>query len=475
MPSSLEDLLASVAGLRSEVAGLVGEYEGRAMPDEVHADMNAKADEIRSQNALIKDLQARHALLDELAGDPTNVENERSAPQIQARRPGSAAGINIWDLSTVRNTLAGHDVGELRERTMRALEISGIDAANQENIRSLVEDTSPEYGSNVAKHILITGSPAYRSAFRKRLAGEALTSDEIRAMSLTGAAGGFATIPYQLDPTIIKTGALAINPLREISRNVQIAGTNVWKGVSSGAVVASYDTEGSAVSDDSPTYAQPSITCHPARAFVPYTFELGEDYPGLLNDLGGLMAEAKLTLEANKMVLGTGTGEPFGIITRATTTVATASVATFARGDLDLLDNALPARYQQNASIIGNRVILNRVPAMDTTNGNTLFGPGAQLSQPRGTSTRMRYDILGLPTYQVSDMVSTTTTGSKIMVEGDFNQYVIVDRIGAMVEQIQNLFDPTTALPTGKRGLLLHWRSGADVTNAAAFRTLVVA
>lgn len=472
---TLEQLIAELEAKRSRLAELDTEHQNRSMDATAQTEWDTLSTEVDAIVPQIAAIQARSARLTELAGVDTNTEHYRAAPN--TRRAGVATGDDIWDLSTVRSNGFGEGSSrDLQDRAIRAIEASTFNVRGisnedvQANVASLLES---DEGGEIATRILTTGSPLYRSAFRKTLLGRPLDSDEIRAMSLTGANGGFATLPYQFDPTIIKTGALAINPLREISRSVQISGTNTWKGVSSGAVVASFDAEASVVSDDSPTLAQPSITCYPARAFVPYSFELGEDYPGLIGDLGGLIAEAKDTLEANKFTVGTGTGEPFGIITRATTTVTAGGTAAFARADLDALDNALPARYQANAKLMANRVQANRIRSLDTTSGNVLWGPQAQLSNGIGVSKLLAAKVLGYDLYQNTDMSAVLTTGAKIMVEGDFQQYVIVDRIGMQVELVSNLFDPTTGRPTGQRGILAHWRVGADVTNALAFRTLV--
>ncbi len=472
MPKSVEELVAEAAGLRSRIQEIASEYEGRAFSAEAKTEVEELRSQLAANTELTDELRSRQAMLDEIAGKPEHVEHERTVPQI--RRSNVARGEDIFDVSSIRSAAFGGGVDrELRERALRAVEISGLGDQQRSRLEGLIEADPAGYGA----HILLTGSPAYRSGFAKLVTGrgDARTTDELRAMSLTGAAGGFATLPYVLDPSLVKTGNLAINPLRGISKIVQIVGTGKWRGITVGAVVASYDAEASVVSDDAPTFAQPEISTFPARAFVPFSYEVGEDYNGsLLSDLGDLISDAKDTLEANKFVLGAGTGEPAGVVTGATVTVDTAGIGAFARGDLDTLDNALPSRYQANARIIGNRGILGRIRAFDTTNGNTLYGPNAQLGVATGTEARVSMTPLGIPAYQVTDMVNSVAANSKILIEGDFASFVIVDRIGLQVEYIQNLFDPATGRPTGQRGVMAHWRSGSGVINAQAFRTLNV-
>jgi hypothetical protein len=48
---------------------------------------------------------------------------------------------------------------------------------------------------------------------------------------------------------------------------------------------------------------------------------------------------------------------------------------------------------------------------------------------------------------------ATTSTGSEIMIVGDFRTcYTIVGRIAMMMEIVQRLFGPTNRFPTGQRG-----------------------
>ncbi|HZM74660.1 MAG TPA: hypothetical protein VFC19_02980 [Candidatus Limnocylindrales bacterium] len=60
------------------------------------------------------------------------------------------------------------------------------------------------------------------------------------------------------------------NPFLQIARQVNV-NNNVWKGITSAGVTWSFDTEAAAVSDDSPTLAQPTVTVFMARGFIPYS------------------------------------------------------------------------------------------------------------------------------------------------------------------------------------------------------------
>ncbi len=105
----------------------------------------------------------------------------------------------------------------------------------------------------VAKHYLELGSPEYEDGFKRYMR----TGEHRTALSTTGQNGGYF-IPFFLDPTVIFTNTGTVNPFRQISRVVTI-GSNVWHGISSDAVTAAFSAEAAEVTDNSPTFSQPTI------------------------------------------------------------------------------------------------------------------------------------------------------------------------------------------------------------------------
>ena len=97
------------------------------------------------------------------------------------------------------------------------------------------------------------------------------------AMAIGSSTTGGAMVPTDLDPTIILTNAGSSNVIRNAAREVTITAGNVWHGVSSDGVTISWDSEGSEVSDDSPTLAAPSITAHQAQGLVRGSVQVWDD------------------------------------------------------------------------------------------------------------------------------------------------------------------------------------------------------
>lgn len=377
---------------------------------------------------------------------------------------------NPWDTSEMRGFGTQN---ELRSRACDAIERMPFASDKvREVATNLVERDG---GRRMADMVLGTTSPEYTNVFTKlvrskgQLAG--LTGPEInayeRAMSLTDTAGGFM-VPFQLDPSVILTANGSVNQVRQIARVVTATG-DVWNGISSAGVTGSWDAEAAQVSDDAPTLAQPSIPAVKAQVFVPVSHEVLADASGLANEVANMIAFEKDRLESVAFVTGSGSGEPTGIITALTggsSVVGSATTDTFAVGDVYALDSALPARFAANGSWLAHRAIYNLMRRFDTNGGAALWG---YLNEAR------KSELLGRPDYvaEAMDNSITALSDNLVLLFGDFQNYVIADRIGTTISYIPHLFG-ANGRPTGQSGWHAYFRVGADSVNDAAFRLLNV-
>lgn len=387
---------------------------------------------------------------------------------------------NPWDVSEIRTY--GRSKGavnqELRARALSAIErMSGAD----DRIRSAGTDIVEKWDdgdARIAKMVLATSSPEYLRAWSKCASDRKhlLTVEEQRAMeramSLTDTAGGYL-VPFQLDPTVIITSNGSRNQIRQVARQV-IATGDVWNGVSSGAVSWSWDAESSETSDDSTTFAQPTVPVYTARGFVPITVEAMNDEANVTMEVARLLAFGKDTLEATAFAVGTGSGQPTGIVTALaaaspSVTVAPTTAETFASADVYKVDSALPARYRPDASWLANRGIYNAIRQFDSSGGTNLWERIGADVPPQ---------LLGRPALESEDMDgainAAATENNYVLVYGDFSNYVIADRIGMTVEYIPHLFHTGNNRPSGQRGWWAYYRTGADTVNDGAFRMLSI-
>jgi HK97 family phage major capsid protein len=367
-------------------------------------------------------------------------------------------------------------VGEARDRAMKRLEksegISRLAPEQMDRVARLINTRSVQSdGDKIARALLATETDAYRSAFMKGVtqAQPVFTPEESRAVlearaaSLTDNAGGYG-VPVTLDSSIILTGQGYLNPMRQISRQVTIT-SDVWQGVSSAGVSWSFDAEAAAVSDDAPTLANPTITPAQARGFIPYSIQIGEDYPSFAAEFGMLLSEGYEYLQATAFI--TGATAPKGILTaldaNTNVEVSVTTDGTFTAADIDAVWTALPDRAKANATWLMSSDVASYIAAW----GDAYGGRTVDLA---GVPTTLR----GAPLAIASGMPSFTgTTGAaNILIVGNFRNYVIVDRAGMTVEYIPHLFDVTDNRPTGQRGLFAHARVGGGSVDDTAFRLL---
>lgn len=334
-------------------------------------------------------------------------------------------------------------------------------------------------GAVIARRLVITETEAYRSAFQKLVtqlhpaldpdeARAVQAFEELRAMAIgVDAAGGYG-VPVLIDPSIILTAQGSLNPFRRISR-VETITTDEWKGVSSAGVTWSFDAEGSEVSDDAPTLGQPNVPTYMARGFIPYSIEVGMDYPGFASEMSLLLVEGYDELEASSFAVGSGVGAPTGIITaldaNAAVEVTPTSDGAFAGADINKVWGALPDRYKSNATWVMNHDVGNEVATFG--NGNNLSFFSVDLT---GVVETIRQRPVEFASY-FPDFTGTTGA-SNLLTVGDFRNYLIAQRAGMNVELVPHLFHVSNNRPSGQRGWFAHARVGADSINDNAFRLL---
>lgn len=475
-------------------------HPGTRLPEETRSEWAELTAERKDNLATIEELEARTAFLETIEDDDTEPEK----PQFQSARPGATRSGDIYDLTTVRASITSPEdaVVELKDRAMRSLDQAKfpdhVDQARaQAHVEKLLDDEferdQESYGigesrvaSDLSKRMLITGSPLYRKAMTKYIAGRGMTAEEQRALSLgTGSAGGFSVV-YTLDPTVVPTSNFSVNPFRAVARIETITGTNEWKAITAGAITAAYGAEAQETVDNAPTLAQPDIIVEKCQAFVPFSVELGQDWGALQTEMGSLLQDAKDDVEATKFALGAGHGsnEPKGIITGATATTTAGGVAAFAIADLYKLLEALPPRFRPRAQWMGNLFTLDKIRQFDTAGGSGVWLDSTTVPDTRGLGAQADAAgfgtvassaiprLIGRNVWESTAMASALTTGQKILVIGDWRYFVIVERVGMDIEVMPQLLGANRR-PTGQRGLYAWWRNSADVLSTAAFQVLV--
>ena len=413
------------------------------------------------------------------------LEEHRAIGEVFKRRPKAVeralANLGIRDddpYADVRRL----GKGEARDRALKRLDADRTSPLADDQ-KAWVE-RQIRLDGDIARRVLVTETDDYRSAWLKVVtnpqAAATLTEDErhalqsyeeYRAMSEnTTTAGGFG-IPVFIDPSIILTAQGSGNPFLELAQQVPV-NTNIWKGVSSAGVSWVFQTEATEVTDGSPTLAQPTVTVHMARGFIPYSIEVGQDYPTFADQMARLLAEGYDELLVDKFTRGSGTNEPRGLLT-ALSANSSVRVTVTTAGALGAPDPykvwaAVPQRFRRRASWLMSVNVNNAIRQLGTANvfhaftdnlpadwADTLFGKAVRESP------------------YMPDTTTFTTATSGLIAVGDFSNYVIARRGGMSVELVPTLFGATNHYPTGQRGWFAYARIGGNSVNDLGFRLLV--
>lgn len=427
------------------------------------------------QETIRRDEQRREEAR-QLASQPGHTESgdgpREGGPQVMRR-------VEPFDGSDVRSL----PTRDARDKALKALEdrdtTSHLDQRQMDGLdRTLRKRNRDTDGSMIARRLLLTENEHYRSAFMKMMArpnavltneeGRAVQQfDEFRAMNIgTDSAGGFG-IPVVIDPTIVLTSQGHPNDFLNLAR-VEVITNDEWKGVTSAGVTWSFDGEATEVSDDSPSLSQPAVTTHKAQGFIPYSIEVGMDYPGFASEMSMLLAEGYSELLVDNLTTGSGTGQPTGIITALTGTsseIDAGTTGSITASDINGLWSALPIKYRGNAAWMSHTEINNAIQQLGSGNNDSAFTVDFTAEGVFRLKGRRMY---------LNDYMATFPSGSAVngeVIVGDWSNFLIAQRAGMSVENVPHLFGSSNR-PTGERGWYAWARVGSDSINDAAFRML---
>jgi HK97 family phage major capsid protein len=319
--------------------------------------------------------------------------------------------------------------------------MDGLEPASRSKLTEMVQK---DKGSGEARTVLALGNPAYRSAFDKWFrdpvsAAMELTASEgaaWRDVSAYRAAMGEtragALLPLMLDSSIVLTNNGSTSSIRNYAK-IRTTATNQYRPVTSAGTTAEFKTEGSQASDASPTVAPVDIAVYFADQSLTISYELYQD-TDIGQQLGLLIADGFQTQKDAVFVSGSGSGAPYGALTRITATTAsrvptTASTFTTASvQDIFKVRDSLPKRFRNSSTAwVSNIAVQSVIQQM----GAATVGPGAFWSNLLDGSPST---LLGHPSLEATSMTGTIGAAANILMLVDWSRYCIVDWIGTTID-----------------------------------------
>lgn len=376
------------------------------------------------------------------------------------------------------------EAGALEAQIERAERIDALD-------RSLDRGDSrrPTGGEGRAQGQDQRGAPTYRDAFhamlraggdvaelsadmRAVLRAGVVRGEEFRAQTVgTNTAGGY-TVPTELQNVLIRTMAVW-GPMydEDLCTTLNTASGNVlpMPTVDDTGVTAEVHTEGAALTDDNGkdvTFGQKQLEAYAYDTeFVKWSMELAQDSIFNIESLLGSLLGERLGRIANaRLTVGTGSGQPNGIVTAAASGRVAASTAAITADEiLDLVHSVDPAyRVSPKARAMFNDSTLLALRKLKDGQGNYLV-----TEAPDGTG-RFRVGAVSVP-YSINQaMLGLGGANRRVMVFGDFSKYY-VRKVGSPVLGVmRERFWPDL----GIAGLI---RLDGELADTAAVKALITA
>jgi HK97 family phage major capsid protein len=248
--------------------------------------------------------------------------------------------------------------------------------------------------------------------------------------------------------------------------------------VSTAGATLAFKAEGAATVDAAVAMAQPVVPVYAAAGSFEMSFEVAQDYPGLINQVVTGFNSAYLDMVSSYTAVGSGSSVPTGLFTamsNQTTSpahVKVTSAGTLAANDVRATFGALAPRYQLNASWLMSPSMLQAVAGLAAPSVSNGLAPHDYAPASQGQPAR----LLGRPVLVSSyapAFSNSTSSGVNWMVCGDLTRYLVVNRLGTVqLELIPNIPDMSTGRPTGQRSYYYMNRWGAGPTDLQAFRIL---
>jgi HK97 family phage major capsid protein len=381
-----------------------------------------------------------------------------------------------WDRAEIARSVNADD---LVSRALSAAELTpGPSDVRRQALTEIIEREGDE---SIARLVLATTSPAYKSAYGKlaRSGGQPsdLTPEENealrfadgvrRAMSIsTNNQGGFL-VPTDIEAAVTLSADGTNNPIYSAARRVQTTGAT-YRVVTSPNAAWSWDGENTEVSDDQPTFANTDIPLYVAQGFVPYSYASANSLSGITGIVSSVLMGGWNDLVGAALTTGSGVSQPTGIITALTgAAVNSAGTDVFAIADVYNTFNPLPARHRRNATWMSSIEALSAIRAFGTADSHAL------LTRLGDSEEGLR--ILGRPWVENEDMDPSITALAQnyFLLLGDFNHFVVAEGLGTVTRFIPDVVG-TTGRPIGASGIFMMAHFGSDSVLDGAFRLLNV-
>jgi HK97 family phage major capsid protein len=309
------------------------------------------------------------------------------------------------------------------------------------------------------------GMGSLNSEQRQQMVQRFDSSPELRAQGVgTTTAGGYF-VPAEFRNNLIERQVFQ-GSVRSVATVITTdSGASLpWPTVDDTANVGAILAENTQVTEQDVTIGQASLDVYMYTSkLVRVSLQLINDSAIDIDDLLGRLLSARIARIQNQhFTTGTGTAQPEGIQTNATSgvTLPTGNTTSIPYdGLVDLVHSVDPAYRTSNAAFMARDSVLALFRKLKDTTNQPLWQPSLQAGQPD--------TVLGYPIITNPDMPAPAASVKSVLF-GDFRQaYVIRDVTGVQALRLEERYADFLQV-----AFLLFQRSGARPQDANAYRAL---
>ena len=290
------------------------------------------------------------------------------------------------------------------------------------------------------------------------------------AMSTTTTTEGGYTVPAEIASMVVDA-MKAFGGMRSIAQILTTAGGNdlnyptsdgtseVGEIVAQNTVASSADVTFGTVAVNPYKYSSKSIAL---------PLELVQDSAiDIVSFVVNRLATRLARITNQHYTTGTGSSQPFGVMSRAATgkTGATGTATTVTYDDLIDLIHSVNSAYRTNARFMLKDLSVAVIRKIKDTTGRPVWNPG----DLEGIADGVPATIAGYP-FTINDDMATMAASAKSIAFGDFSQFVIRDVQGS-TSMLR--FDDSAYASKAQAGFLGWTRTGSNLLDTAAVKCFV--
>lgn len=387
----------------------------------------------------------------------------KAAAELNAKTPADQRmpSADASALDTILNEIEAID-GEIA-RENRINQVAGDERAEHEAAMNAAARAGRGGGgqtdeSQALRAMLKGGLSALSQEQRSAMAARQNPDIQAAMSTTTGSEGGY-TVATEFSRSLIEAmkqmgGVRAVADAIQTATGAQMLFPTADATSEEGEIVG----ENGAVSTGETTFGQANMGVYKySSKSIALPFELLQDsFIDIEAYIKSLLALRLGRIQNRHQTVGTGTGQPRGIVTGASVgkTGATGQTTSVTYDDLVDLEHSVDPIYRSRAAWMFHDDVLKVLRKIKDTQGRPIFVPGYEQGNPGGAPDRLMGRAIN-----INQNMAAMAANAKSILYGDFSKYLIRDVMDV------TLFRMTDSAYTlkGQVGFVAFCRSGGNL------------